>query len=159
MGHWQYAYLYFGLPVCKNFIQRIPYLKKYYLPFPYSEQGGILKFHKPHFIETFLVLDTDFVGPITKDDWIFQFFYSSRPRSYQSADFLNLLNYQPDRTPDQVIFNIDPTSKKNHMGFEDWVIKYREHLKNRPLADFVAFYLCGAHHKPKNMNDYNDLSK
>jgi hypothetical protein len=62
MGWSQYAGLYYGLPLCNNFVKTLsPEIRKHFIPFLNTNLGGILTLSRPQFLMTGMVLDTDVV--------------------------------------------------------------------------------------------------
>lgn len=160
MGWNQSAGLYYGLPLCSNFVKTLsPEIRKHFIPFPNTTLGGILTLSRPHFITTGMVLDKDLVGPIYSNDWLCRYLYFTfvSVRSHHPADIIRLFKYQPNCNPQNLIYDVDTQDNNDYSNFKRWVIK-NQHLKNRPLADFVGYYLCGAYEKPTNIHDYDDSS-
>jgi hypothetical protein len=159
MGWSQYAGLYYGLPLCNNFVKTLsPEIRKHFMPFLNTNLGGILTLARPQFLMTCMVLDTDLVGPIFSNDWLCSYFYLdfARTRAHHPADIIRLLKYQQNCTSQRLIFDVDATDD-DYSNYKRWVIQ-NQGLKNRPLADFVGYYLCGTYKKPTNIHEYDDYS-
>lgn len=158
MGWRQFACLYYGLPLCKNFFKNLsPAILKHFVPFQNSDRGGILTLSRPHLIETTLLLNTDLIGPIHSDDWLYRYYNLSRHRPHHPADVISLLKYHQICNSGKVIFDVSTNDPSDGSSFDQWVNK-NKNLIQRPLSYFVGYYLCGVYDKPSNIHDYQDLT-
>lgn len=159
MGYWQYASIFYGLPICRNFLTKLPLnLQKQFVPFLNSNQGGIIVLERPHFITIQMILGKSLWGPLLKD-WVANYCGVTRITPNHPTEILRLFQYRPDCFPDKVIFDFDASKEKADSGFRNWSLEYKDTFRNKPLSYFVGYYIQGAYEKPENVHDYFDTSE